>query len=226
MESKNNKRQPISKKLRFEIFKRDSFKCCYCGKDNKFNIKLEIDHVKPVTDGGGNSIDNLVTSCFDCNRGKSANPLNVNDKILKRKMVFNFLQEEEKIISILLESRDKIIENTDIKKYRSEDFFIFIQNIFIDYFGEIIQWEKRHDFLIKKYIKKYDVYNIVEAVYISIKKHFIPNIYNREYIMDDILNTTIDNIPKIIDGRDIPKNSFLNKIGFYKIKNKFNFLKI
>jgi hypothetical protein len=63
-------REAISKRLRFEVFKRDSFRCIYCGKTTPQTV-LEIDHVVPVSKGGKNQEPNLVTSCFDCNRGKS-----------------------------------------------------------------------------------------------------------------------------------------------------------
>lgn len=64
----------ISKKLRFEVFKRDGFQCQYCGKKSP-NIVLEIDHIISRADGGGDNIENLTTSCFDCNRGKGKNAL-------------------------------------------------------------------------------------------------------------------------------------------------------
>lgn len=57
--------------LRFEIFKRDSFTCRYCGQTPPSAI-LEIDHVIPLSAGGDDDPVNLVTSCFLCNRGKSA----------------------------------------------------------------------------------------------------------------------------------------------------------
>jgi hypothetical protein len=38
-------------------------------------VILEIDHIIPVVDGGTNDRANLVTACFDCNRGKSWVPL-------------------------------------------------------------------------------------------------------------------------------------------------------
>lgn len=60
----------ISKKTRFEIFKRDGFKCQYCG-HHPPSVTLEVDHIIPVSKGGEDDEDNLVTSCFDCNRGKS-----------------------------------------------------------------------------------------------------------------------------------------------------------
>ena len=41
----------ISKKIRFEIFKRDGFKCAYCGKAPPV-VTLELDHIEPKAKGG------------------------------------------------------------------------------------------------------------------------------------------------------------------------------
>jgi hypothetical protein len=62
-------RESISKKTRFEIFKRDNFTCQYCGRTSE-DVVLEIDHIMPVSKGGANDETNLVPACFDCNRGK------------------------------------------------------------------------------------------------------------------------------------------------------------
>lgn len=51
-----------------EIFLRDNFRCVYCGATEK----LSLDHVHPVSRGGDNSIDNLVTACRSCNSSKGA----------------------------------------------------------------------------------------------------------------------------------------------------------
>ncbi|WP_446008353.1 HNH endonuclease [Candidatus Electrothrix sp.] len=59
-------RKSLSKKLRFEVFKRDSFTCQYCGKVAP-NVILEVDHIEPVSKGGSNELLNLITSCYDCN---------------------------------------------------------------------------------------------------------------------------------------------------------------
>lgn len=64
------KRKPISTRTRFEIFKRDSFTCQYCGRKAP-EIILEVDHINPVANGGKNDFLNLVTSCGECNAGKS-----------------------------------------------------------------------------------------------------------------------------------------------------------
>jgi len=62
-------RKTISKKKRFEIFKRDGFTCQYCGKKPP-DVVLEIDHINPIKNGGDNDDMNLITSCYECNRGK------------------------------------------------------------------------------------------------------------------------------------------------------------
>jgi hypothetical protein len=74
-------RKPLSKKMRFEVFKRDVFCCKYCG-SHPPDVILEVDHIIPVSDGGVNDIGNLVTSCFNCNRGKSNISLKVIPKSL------------------------------------------------------------------------------------------------------------------------------------------------
>jgi HNH endonuclease len=61
----------VSKKLRFEIFKRDLFTCQYCGKTPPA-VVLELDHIHPVSRGGKDVEENLNTACFECNRGKAA----------------------------------------------------------------------------------------------------------------------------------------------------------
>jgi len=74
VEGERPKRKPLSKRARFEVFKRDGFKCQYCG-NHPPAVVLEVDHIVPVALGGKDAIDNLLTACFDCNRGKAANPL-------------------------------------------------------------------------------------------------------------------------------------------------------
>jgi hypothetical protein len=61
----------VSKSVRFEIFDRDAFTCQYCGRRPP-DVVLECDHIHPHSKGGGDEIVNLITSCYDCNRGKSA----------------------------------------------------------------------------------------------------------------------------------------------------------
>ena len=66
----------ISKRTRFEVFKRDGFICQYCG-GTPPGVVLEVDHIFPVhpknksEDPGSDTVDNLLTACKDCNRGKA-----------------------------------------------------------------------------------------------------------------------------------------------------------
>lgn len=74
----------LSKKTRFEVFKRDDFTCQYCGRQAP-SVILEIDHIVPLSKGGDlTNRNNLVTSCVDCNRGKRDIPLHVKDRIEAR----------------------------------------------------------------------------------------------------------------------------------------------
>lgn len=68
------KRKGLSKKTRFDVFKRDGFKCQYCGRTPP-QIILQVDHIIAVASGGGDDDTNLLTSCEDCNSGKGARDL-------------------------------------------------------------------------------------------------------------------------------------------------------
>lgn len=103
------KRKAIGKKLRFEVFKRDGFKCQYCGAVPP-GVLLQADHIVPVAGGGDNSIDNLITSCQPCNIGKGANSLQAIPKSLREKAAE--VQEREDQIkeynAIISGSRDRL----------------------------------------------------------------------------------------------------------------------
>lgn len=61
----------VSKRLRFEVLKRDNHTCRYCGRSAP-EVKLHVDHVVPASLGGTDAPSNLVTACADCNNGKSS----------------------------------------------------------------------------------------------------------------------------------------------------------
>lgn len=88
------KRVGMSKKLRFEVFKRDSFECQYCGATPP-GVVLHVDHVRPVADGGTNDVDNLVTACQPCNSGKGARLLSSVPPTLKEKAAAVKEREEQ-----------------------------------------------------------------------------------------------------------------------------------
>lgn len=60
-----------SRRLRFEVLRRDGYTCHYCGSPAP-DVELHVDHVLPVSLGGTDTPDNLVTSCAPCNLGKAS----------------------------------------------------------------------------------------------------------------------------------------------------------
>lgn len=61
----------VSKRLRYEVLRRDGHTCKYCGQSAP-DVKLTVDHVMPSALGGSDDPSNLVAACVDCNSGKSA----------------------------------------------------------------------------------------------------------------------------------------------------------
>lgn len=57
--------------LRFNVFRRDGFRCRYCGRSVDDGAVLHADHVIPESKGGPTTLENLVTACRECNIGKS-----------------------------------------------------------------------------------------------------------------------------------------------------------
>ena len=75
-----------NKEHRFKVYLRDGFTCCYCGllfnrplnwnrSEALHNGKmfLEIDHIKPLSKGGSDNIENKQSLCQKCNNKKSDN---------------------------------------------------------------------------------------------------------------------------------------------------------
>lgn len=61
----------VSKRLRFEVLKRDNHTCAYCGRSAP-EVVLQVDHIVPTVLGGSDKPSNLTTACRDCNSGKSS----------------------------------------------------------------------------------------------------------------------------------------------------------
>lgn len=108
-----NERKPISKKIRFEVLKRDKFTCQYCGKQSP-EVILHLDHIKPVSKGGKNTLLNLVTSCADCNLGKGARELSDESEIEKQKKQLKDLAEKQDQIKLMIKWREQLIDSDEL----------------------------------------------------------------------------------------------------------------
>lgn len=62
----------VTKRVRYEVIRRDGSRCRYCGRSVDDGAKLTVDHVKPVALGGSDDPTNLVAACLDCNIGKAS----------------------------------------------------------------------------------------------------------------------------------------------------------
>jgi Fe2+ or Zn2+ uptake regulation protein len=59
---------------RLKIFERDNYQCHYCKKQlTRFTVTL--DHIQPVSQGGDNSYNNLITACLHCNSERGNRPI-------------------------------------------------------------------------------------------------------------------------------------------------------
>lgn len=149
-------RKPISKKLRFEVFKRDFFTCTYCG-NKPPKIVLEVDHLLPVSRGGKNNIDNLVCSCFDCNRGKSNTELSSVPPSLEIKNT----QTEEK-----LKQYKEYIKYLDALEKSKRQEINYVENVYCDAYPEYCFADK-FKMSVRRFIDLLGIEETVEAMEIA-----------------------------------------------------------
>lgn len=69
-QSKDYQRALMTPSLRYDVMKRDQFRCCICGISAQEGAKLHVDHILPVSRGGKTEPNNLRTLCDRCNWGK------------------------------------------------------------------------------------------------------------------------------------------------------------
>lgn len=103
---------PVSKSLRFEVFARDGFACQYCGQRPP-DVVLEVDHIHPVSKGGQDDSMNLITSCFDCNRGKRAKVISSVAPRPDADIAFLKLAQEAAEIRRFLKAKKKLDKLSD-----------------------------------------------------------------------------------------------------------------
>lgn len=119
-QSKKRKRKGISKKIRFEVFKRDSFKCQYCGASAP-DVLLVIDHIQPFSKNGDDSILNFITACQPCNAGKSDRTLSDNSTLTKQKQQLDDLNDRREQIGMMLDWRNslKLLSNEQVQHIKN-----------------------------------------------------------------------------------------------------------
>ena len=157
------KRKNISKKVRFEVFKRDSFTCQYCGKSAPDTV-LEVDHIIPVSKGGDNDISNLITSCFDCNRGKSNKKLTDNQSLKMQKKELDKLNKRREQLEMMSQWRMELL---DLEHREVEEIVDTVnQELDID-----LSLSPSGEKNMIKLIKKYGFEEVMESTLISFEQY-------------------------------------------------------
>lgn len=142
---------PLSKRTRFKVFERDSFKCSYCGRTPP-DVVLEVDHIVPICKNGTDDMVNLTTSCFDCNRGKGGIKIGsvvgkVNIKKINKELELQKV-EMEKYYSIskkIQDKREEMFKNIcnfwyqNISSYLSDNQIASLRLFLVDFNDEEIK---------------------------------------------------------------------------------------
>lgn len=144
----------VSKKRRFEVFKRDGFQCAYCGKSPP-EITLECDHINPKSKGGTDDINNLITACFDCNRGKRDIPL---DKI-PSSMTENLEVLKEKELQI--SEYNKFLKKIDRRLQKEMQ---QVSDVYTEYFPEYTLNERFRKGTLKKFLKSLPLPEVIDSM--------------------------------------------------------------
>jgi hypothetical protein len=200
----------ITKKNRFEVFKRDNFQCQYCGRDSP-EIVLEIDHIEPKSKGGTDDIFNLITSCYDCNRGKRYTKLTDKNEIKKQKEELKKLNKRKEQLGLLLKWRNEISGVI-------EEEISAIENIFKESTGCSFNPPGRK--IIKKLIEQYSFEKVIKATDKSISSYYKPTIPKSS-------NKAFDYIGRICNAEHmIEKQPGLKDLYYIRgiIRNRFHYI--
>lgn len=157
-----SKRTPLSKGIRFEVFKRDSFRCQYCGRSAP-DVILECDHIIPVASGGTDDLFNLVTACRDCNRGKGRRELSDKTVLSLQREQMEDLNEMRLQVEMMIEWKKELMCILDKQVDAIDDYLHCVSGMRANDRG-------RQD--IKKLLNRYGFAEVTTAIEISFNRYF------------------------------------------------------
>lgn len=109
----------LSKKTRFEVLKRDRFRCRYCGAAAP-EVLLQVDHVNPIAAGGTDDLLNLVAACIACNAGKSDRKLDDISAVESSRVQAEELQERREQIQMIADWHSSLANEEDFTRKQVE----------------------------------------------------------------------------------------------------------
>lgn len=160
----SGQRKAMSKRLRFEVFKRDGFTCQYCGAQAPDAV-LHVDHINPVANGGDNDLLNLTTACADCNSGKGAKKLSDKTLVQKQRKQLQELAERHDQLKMLMDWRE------ELKALQQTEFEIF-DNAFADHTN--FQLNETGKEKLTKWLKRFSMKELLEALDLSAAQYEEP----------------------------------------------------
>lgn len=156
------RRKSLSKKTRFEVFKRDKFTCQYCGRMAP-DVILEVDHIKPVAEGGNNGMMNLITSCRDCNRGKGKRKLSDNNELKKQQAELTDLAEKREQTEMMMLWRESLLAFEKEKASYAADYFTSATSYSVNDTGMLN---------LRKWIREFELPDVINAIEIAVSQYF------------------------------------------------------
>lgn len=189
-------RQSISKKLRFEVFKRDSFKCQYCGASAP-DVVLQVDHIKPVASGGDNAIVNLVTSCAPCNAGKGPRHLDDQTEVEKQRRQLEELNERRQQLEMMLQWRNDLRKVDEVSIEAVVD---AIRDATDGACGLSLHGLK----LANKWIRKYGLSETLDAIEIAMDRYLCYDDTGEP--VSESIESALNKVGGVLYNRSLPKD--------------------
>lgn len=155
-------RENIPKRIRFEVFKRDSFTCQYCGAKAP-DVILEVDHIQPVAKGGKSDLLNLTTACRGCNSGKSDRELSDNSVVEKQRRQLAELQERKEQIEMMLEWQKGL---SDLDSFTVDQIADFWADLVSPY-----RLNERGKTQLGQWLPKFGASEVMEAMRIAVRQY-------------------------------------------------------
>lgn len=210
------KRKSLTKKIRFEVFKRDAFKCQYCGRSAP-EVILHVDHIKPVSDGGTNEMTNLITSCFDCNMGKKDRLLDDHSMLEKQKKQLEELNERRQQLEMMMQWREEMmsIEEEQLK-------------FACDKWSELLNREYKLNengiSSMRRILKKYGLNDVLDAIETSIYQY---TKYKDNKLIKESVELAWENVEKILAfNKRTEKKPYLKELYYMRgiLKNRLAYI--
>jgi len=181
----------VGKKIRFEVFKRDKFTCQYCGQSAP-DVVLQVDHIEPVSKGGADDIINLVTSCFDCNSGKSNRTLDDDSVIKVQKQQLDELQKRREQLEMMLKWQREMINIDEQAVTELAEFW----SDFVEGYSLNASGLKS----LKKWVRRFGVNEVIEAIKDSCCQYLIYDEEQEQHTQESV-DKSFNYIPRICKSR-------------------------